>query len=106
MNMTIEQIETLVDAVRHYGEIHQQVKAMEELGELIQAIAKVLSSPRHIDNGPEVYHLSEEMADVEIMLEQLKIIHKNHGIVDDWRAVKLGRLRRQIDREKARERNG
>ena len=88
--MTIEQIETMVEAIHTFGELSQQVKAMEELGELIQACAKVLSSPMHIDNGPEVYHLSEEMADVEIMLEQLKIIYKNHGIVDDWRAVKLG----------------
>ena len=99
--MTIEQIETMVEAIHTFGELSQQVKAMEELGELIQACAKVLSSPMHIDNGPEVYHLSEEMADVEIMLEQLKIIYKNHGIVDDWRAVKLGRLQRRLNEVKA-----
>lgn len=99
--MTIEQIETMVEAIHTFGERSQQVKAMKELGELIQAFAKVLSSPRHIDNGPEVYHLSEEMADVEIMLEQLKIIHKNHGFVDDWRAVKLDRLQRRLNEVKA-----
>ena len=104
--MTIEQIETMVETIHTFGELSQQVKAMEELGELIQAIAKVLSSPRHIDNGPEVYHLSEEMADVEIMLEQLKIIYRLHDRVATWRTLKLGRLRNRIDREEGRKSDG
>lgn len=37
-------------------------------------------------------NLAEEMADVEIMLEQLKIIHNNRDKIKTWRNIKLGRL--------------
>lgn len=39
----------------------------------------------------------EEIADVEIMLEQLKHIHKCHGEVDYWRDKKLMRLCGRIE---------
>lgn len=110
MNMTIEQIETLVDAVRHYGEIHQQVKAMEEAGELIQAIARIMSVDIPVDNqlAREKYeaNLCEEISDMEIMLEQLKIIYRLHDRVATWRTLKLGRLRNRIDREEGRKSDG
>lgn len=37
-------------------------------------------------------NLAEEMADVEIMLEQLKIVHDNRDKIKTWRNIKLGRL--------------
>ena len=55
-------------AVKRVGAGHQIIKAMEELGELTQALAKLLNGE------PVTGDVCEEIADVEIMIEQLKII--------------------------------
>lgn len=82
-------------AIDFYGSSVQELKAMEKLGELIRAIARV-----KMCNVEETYtardNLAEEMADVEIMLEQLKIIHDNRDKVNKWRRIKLGWLRDRI----------
>ena len=101
-HLSIKELETLLGAVRHYGAMDQQVKAMEEMGELIQALGKHLNCAR--DDDPETVqavddHVAEEMADVQIMLEQLKIILNNHARVDAWVHEKLARLAARIDRE-------
>lgn len=48
------------DILRHYGEVHQQEKVIEEMAELISAI-------KHHDRKNYI----EELADVGVMLEQL-----------------------------------
>ena len=48
------------DILKHYGEAHQQEKAIEEMAELISAI-------KHKDRANYI----EELADVGVMLEQL-----------------------------------
>lgn len=62
-------LETIID---NYGYEKQSRKAIEELGELIVAINKNIDDP---GNKEKFENLVEEIADVEIMLEQLKIIH-------------------------------
>lgn len=61
--------EIIEKAIRHYGRQHQQIKAAEELGELQTAILKGLDGRLDFNN------LMEEIADVEIVLAQLKRIH-------------------------------
>ena len=39
------------------------------------------------------YHLMEEIADVEIILEQLKLIFKDHSDIDFWINQKLQRAK-------------
>ena len=51
----------------YYGGNHQRRKTIEELAELIQALAKYSPNQPLID-------IIEEIADVEIMLEQLKFL--------------------------------
>lgn len=48
------------EILKHYGEEHQQEKAIEEMAELITAI-------KHEDRSNYV----EELADVQVMIEQL-----------------------------------
>ena len=56
-------------AVEFYGSSVQELKAMEELGELIRAIARIRMC--NVDESDTAYeNLAEEMADVDIMLEQ------------------------------------
>ena len=64
----------LVAAIRHYGTGNQHLKAIEELSELIRALAR----------GNDRENLAEEMADVRIMLDQLEIRLRNSDDVREW----------------------
>lgn len=62
--------------LRHYGIEKQSIKACEEMGELIQVISKL----NFKFSSQNVEHLKEEIADVMVVLEQLKI---HYGITDN-----------------------
>ena len=87
------QCDTYVEAVRAYGKQSQLVMAMEEMSELTKELSKNL---RGADNFKA---LAEEIADVEIMLEQLKVIFRNRALGDRIRANKLVRLSDRITGE-------
>ena len=86
--MTTEQIAILTKAVNHYGKDNQIRKAIEELAELIRALA--------IGN---VDGVCDEMADVEIMMWQLRYI-VGGGAVDNYVEHKIKRLRDRMEAEK------
>lgn len=79
-------------ALEHYGVHHQIVKCMEECGELIQALARKLSGEHNEDN------VAEELADVEIMLMQMRIAFGRHKVYRA-RAQKLARLKMRMEEE-------
>lgn len=79
--------------VKRFGKTAQLIMAMEEMSELIQALSKDVRGKGSRNN------ISEEIADVEIMLAQLKIIYRNDNDVDEWRADKLSLLQKRIDKE-------
>lgn len=78
-------------AVSFYGSLHQEIIAVEELSELIQAIS-------HKRRGRE-HNIAEEIADVEIMLEQLKQINECHSDVEEFKTQKLERLLKRIEED-------
>lgn len=80
--MTDKQIFEL--AIKVNGERAQEEVAIEECSELIQAIT-------HKHRGRE-HNIAEEIADVEIMLEQLKIINNCTALSDFIRKQKIERL--------------
>ena len=95
--MTQEEREILTDAVHHYGTKTQIIKTCEELAELQQAICKALTTgymTREMWN-----HIAEEIADVEIMLWQLKHIYQNRDAVAEWRERKIQRLYDRMEAE-------
>lgn len=59
-------------AVAHYGRAHQIVKAAEELSELSAALTKYGLALLEGEELIEAEPVAGELADVEIMLEQLK----------------------------------
>lgn len=77
-------------AIEKYGKTSQCIIAMEEMSELIKELSK---NYRGCDN---ITSVSEEMADVEIMLEQLKLLFNNRAEVDILKADKLYRLSERI----------
>lgn len=78
-------------AVIKFGKTPQLIMAMEEMSELIQALSKDIRG-KHNENN-----ISEEIADVEIMLAQLKIIYQNDAEVEKWKTDKLFRLQARIE---------
>lgn len=78
-------------AVNHYGETSRLILAIEEMSELTKELSK------HIRGRNNIPAICEEMADVEIMLEQLKIIFNNRAAVDYHKAHKLQRLADRMD---------
>ena len=84
------QCDSYAEAVRTYGKQSQIVLAMEEMSELTKELSKNLRGRNNTTA------LAEEIADVEIMLEQLKTIYRNRALVDRVRAKKLIRLSDRI----------
>ena len=82
-----------------YGLKNQLLVAIEECSELQKEITKVL---RVDPTQAEVAHLSEEIADTEIMLEQLQEFFSLHHKVTEIRGMKLERLEKRIARDRAR----
>lgn len=78
-------------AVKKYGKLSQLITCMEEMAELTKELSK---SIRGADNSAAI---AEEMADVEIMLEQLRLIYRNRSEVDTIKADKLRRLAYRLE---------
>ena len=81
-------------AIEKYGQDHQMVVAIEELSELQKELCKYL---RYGLDAQRVENIAEEIADVEIMLEQVKIMLVCHVAVTKKRRAKLQRLKDNMD---------
>lgn len=77
-------------ALEKYGGVNQRIVALEELAELQQALCRNMRDDR------AAAHIAEEIADVEIMLEQLKLLYGMEDLVESWRERKLARLQSRI----------
>ncbi len=75
-----------------YGMDNQIIKAIEEMSELTKELCKTTIYP-----GDKVGEIMEEIADVEIMLSQLKIMFDCHEEVEEWKIKKLDRVRGEMD---------
>ena len=90
--MKAEERKVFTEAIAKYGEEKQMRIAQEECAELIQAISKYIraqSNPdgRYLERAKA--NLIEEIADVSIMVDQLKLMVKgNHT---EMRAAKIAR---------------
>lgn len=80
-------------AVEAYGKEHQLIICMEEMAELTKELTKNLRGRRNLQD------ISEEVADVEIMLEQVKVIFDLKEEVSEAKEAKLLRLRERIVRD-------
>lgn len=78
------EFEIMQHAISVFGAEMQEQVAAEECAELIQAIS-------HKHRG-RPHNIAEEIADVEIMIEQLKIINGCSAEVEEIRKAKIERL--------------
>ena len=85
--------ETCKAALETYGAVSQTNMMFEEMSELQKELCKNARGKRN------VLDIAEEIADVQIMLEQMIILHNCRQEVEDWKTIKLLRLRRKIEDE-------
>lgn len=84
----------LVDVVKTFGTDTRAKMTIEECAELIVALNKYFFRGNIIKNQA-IDKVASELADVEIMLEQMRIIFGNE-IIDKHKEQKLKRLRRRL----------
>lgn len=80
----------LNQAIRKWGYDMQQAVAIEEMSELTKELCKYKRGAQNFNQ------IAEEIADVEIMMEQLKIMFDCHRQVEFYREDKIKRLAERI----------
>ena len=80
-------------AIDQFGHEAQQKMLVEEMSELTKEVCKMWRGRTNLD------HLAEEIADVEICIEQLKLMLQNGGLVQQWRLEKTRRLEETMNEE-------
>lgn len=89
-------------AIRKWGYKFQLIMLMEECAELIHATSKLI---RHGDKQ-SIENIAEEMADVEIMIEQIKMNTDWELLeekVQEFKEQKLHKLRGMVNENKESE---
>lgn len=81
-----KKIATYTNALIQFGERNQMIVAVEELSECQKEICKILRG------GEDFRHLAEEIADAQIMLEQLIMIFSLQDCVENYMEQKIQRL--------------
>lgn len=92
--MKSNQIETCRSIANHYGKEHQVLIAIEEMSELTKELCKYF---RRYDRKKEII---EEVADAQIMLEQLIELFSINNEVDRMIDYKLNRQIRRMEQER------
>lgn len=80
----------LTRAVKTWGESSQVDIAIEEMAELTKALCKIKRAQAGCEVTAAIGNVVEEMADVQIMLDQLRIIF--HRSTEEVEEAKLERL--------------
>lgn len=92
----------LRNIISHYGAAKQTDMAIEEMSELTKALLKWRRTA-DIENISDLYlsslhsDIAEEIADVQIMLDQLTLIYNVEDAVNEWISKKI---KRTLDRMK------
>lgn len=91
--MTLKQrLEVYAEAIYFYGTKTQIIVAIEEMSELIKELTKNLRGEKE--------NIVEEIADVEIMLEQLIFMKNLRKAIDEVKDFKVNRLIKKIKKDK------
>ena len=90
--------EKLEYIAKYYGFEHQCNKCIEEMAELAIEISKYNNARNPVEKEDILYKLETELADVEILIKQLKIL--THGkLIDQVADAKIERQLKRIEKE-------
>ena len=93
--MSKTEIQKLLFIINTYGTHSQQDKAIEEMSELQKAILKHRRNPSEETRKDII----DEIADVSVILEQLKIIYSCHKEVEERVDYKIDRQIKRIKKK-------
>lgn len=79
-------------AIKLWGKHAQLLQCIEEMSELTKEILKNINR-----NKNNIAEIVEETADVEIMLEQLKICYDIEKQVEEYKAGKVEKIVKRLD---------
>lgn len=85
------------DAIEEFGEAAQVTMVFEEMAELQKELCKWMRNGESVE---ATHHIAEEIADVEIMLDQMKLIFDCAGLSQGYRRAKTARLAGRIEKIK------
>lgn len=91
--MKEEQKLILENVIKKYGVLNQLTVSIEELSELTKELCKY----QRADIAKNHELIAEEMADVQIMIWQLKMIFDNSKSFDKWVNKKINRIERRMN---------
>lgn len=93
--------EILLDALEHYGERAQVDMILEEMAELSKALLKLRRAQKFRELGQWLLmeDVAEEIADVQIVLDQMKLLFPGW---ETWMQKKLQRLEERIEKERTK----
>ncbi len=84
-------------AIEEFGEAAQVTMVFEEMAELQKELCKWMRNGESVE---ATHHIAEEIADVEIMLDQMKLIFDCVGLSQGYRREKVARLAGRIEKIK------
>ena len=84
-------------AIEEFGEAAQILMVFEEMSELQKELCKWLRNGNSVEL---TQNIAEEIADVEIMLDQMKLIFDCGGLVRRYRGGKIARLAGRVEKLK------
>ena len=85
--------EILQEAIKKYGVESQCDMCIEEMSELMKALLKLRRESTQTGYQKRRENIREEIADVQIMLDQMRIIY---GDTTDWENLKIKRLKSRL----------
>lgn len=84
--------DVLKSALQHYGAHAQTLMVFEEMSELQKELCKNKRGENNVE------HIAEEIADVQIMLAQMIILHDCADLVQEYKERKIERLKNRLER--------
>lgn len=93
-------IETLEKAIQTYGSTAQLLMLFEEMSELQKEICKNFRGSENVE------HIAEEIADVEIMIQQVKMIFNIFDEVGIFKDSKVERLEKRLSTDEKSKKDG
>jgi NTP pyrophosphatase (non-canonical NTP hydrolase) len=98
MSELVDEHELFKQAVDKWGRLSQIDMMIEECAELTKALCKLRRKHHPSDTAALVNDICEEIADVQIVAGQMRIVFGAEE-VDDWYKEKVARLQNLLNRE-------
>jgi hypothetical protein len=98
-NDSVSHGEIMLNAINHFGWELQFNHAIQEMAELTKEITEYIGREKLNHKKLNKVEIADEIADVEIMLEQVKMILGNHSEVTVRKIFKLKRLQERLEKK-------